>query len=70
MFKPGGLVFQDRVWHKDVFFKVATGEEIVDWIFLHFIDAESRADALEIGNTLILGLILEHVKFKQTLLGK
>lgn len=65
---PLGLHFQNRHWHFKNYENVITGEEMINWIIQKFSDAETRETAIEIGNTLIVGKILEHVKEKHRLL--
>jgi hypothetical protein len=65
---PFGLAFQDRHWHFKVYESVVTGEEFINWAIQRFSDVENRESAIEIGNLLIEGRILEHAKQTHKLL--
>jgi hypothetical protein len=65
---PEGLVFQDRLWHSEIYPNISTGEEVVDWIMQSFADVNSRQEAIEVGNSLLIGNVIQHVNQKQSLL--
>lgn len=65
---PFGLSFQDRHWRFKVYENVITGEELINWIIQHFSDVDAREHAIEIGNSLIDGGVIEHVKKTHKLL--
>lgn len=56
-----GVPIKDRKWHRRVYPKCAVGHEITDWLFANVEDADSREEAIKLGEELLSAGMLLHV---------
>ncbi|SNX83284.1 probable Vacuolar membrane-associated protein IML1 [Melanopsichium pennsylvanicum] len=59
--RSGGLVINDRIWHRMLYSDTFTGADMVTWMCGEYTDVRSREDAVELGMRLMEEGLFEHV---------
>ncbi|CDS82039.1 related to IML1-subunit of the Seh1-associated complex [Sporisorium scitamineum] len=59
--RSGGLVINDRIWHRMLYSDTFTGADMVSWMCSEYADVRSREDAVEWGMKLMDEGLFEHV---------
>ncbi|SPO24788.1 probable Vacuolar membrane-associated protein IML1 [Ustilago trichophora] len=59
--RSGGLVINDRIWHRMLYSDTFTGADMVTWMCSEYTDVRSREDAVEWGIRLMEDGLFEHV---------
>ncbi|KAJ9478307.1 Vacuolar membrane-associated protein IML1 [Pseudozyma hubeiensis] len=59
--RSGGLVINDRIWHRMLYSDTFTGADMVSWMCSEYADVRSREEAVEWGIRLMEDGLFEHV---------
>uniref|UniRef100_V5EW85 Vacuolar membrane-associated protein IML1 n=1 Tax=Kalmanozyma brasiliensis (strain GHG001) TaxID=1365824 RepID=V5EW85_KALBG len=59
--RSGGLVINDRIWHRMLYSDTFTGADMVSWMCSEYADVRAREDAVEWGIKLMEEGLFEHV---------
>ncbi len=59
--RSGGLVINDRIWHRMLYSDTFTGADMVSWLCSEYADVRAREDAVEWGIKLMEEGLFEHV---------
>lgn len=59
--RSGGLVINDRIWHRMLYSDTFTGADMVSWMCIEYTDVRSREEAVDWGIRLMQDGLFEHV---------
>ncbi|KAJ1029719.1 hypothetical protein NDA13_002962 [Ustilago tritici] len=59
--RSGGLMINDRIWHRMLYSDTFTGADMVTWMCTEYTDAQSREEAVDWGIRLMEDGLFEHV---------
>ncbi|MCJ1417240.1 vacuolar membrane-associated protein iml1 [Xylographa parallela] len=62
-----GVTMMDRRWHWRLHYNCFIGMELTTWILNTFRDIETREEAVELGNELMIAGLFQHVERRHTL---
>jgi DEP domain-containing protein 5 len=57
-----GVKMQDRRWHLRLHYNCFIGSEMTTWLLHNFKDVDTREDAIELGNYLMVNGLFQHVE--------